>query len=126
MAQYAKALPVDQQNNPYTAATPNFPAIQSWSGAPTASSTIGLTDRTTAIQIVAIGGVGLLKWGASSVTASSFDAIISPGAPTMFVVPQSVMAAGNSVMGANGANGLYNKVSIFTQTASASVFGAEF
>lgn len=75
--------------------------------------------------MVAIGNVVNFKWGPGSVTASSFDGTVSPGTGQTYVIPQSVMAA-QSVMGANGANGLYNKISIFAPAGSASVFGAEF
>lgn len=123
MAQYAKQLPVDQNNNPYTDATPAFPSNQSWSGVPVASSTIGISDKSTVIQMGSQGGVALFKWGPSSVTTSNFDGVVT-GTPRSFVIPVSIVAA-VSVMGANGMNGLYNKVSVFTPS-SASVFGAEF
>lgn len=126
MAQYAKSLPVDQNNNPYTVSTPNFVSNQSWQGVPITSSVIQLTDRTTVIQLASQGGSINFKWGTSSVTASNFDGTIVSGNTQTFVVPQSVMAA-NSVMGANGANGLYNSISVKVATGlSGSVFGAEF
>lgn len=126
MAQYAKQLPVDQNNNPYTVATPNFVSNQSWQGVPIVSSTIQLSDKTTVIQLSAAGGPVNFKWGPGSVTSSSFDGTIPANTQNTYVVPVSITAA-VSVMGANGANGLYNSISIKTATAvSASVFGAEF
>lgn len=126
MSQYAKDLPVDKNNNPYSSTTPNYVANQSWSGVPLTSSVIGLSDKTTVVQIAAVGGPVSFKWGGGSVTGTSFDGTVSGGTQGIFVVPVSIMAA-VSVMGAGGANGLYNSISVKTSTAtSASVFGAEF
>jgi hypothetical protein len=127
MAQYAKSLPVDQNNNPYTVSTPNFPSNQSWSSVFTVSSTIGLSDRTTVIQIAAVGAPVNFKWGPGSVTGSSFDGTVSAGTATVYVVPSSILANAGSVMGANGANGLYSSISLKTVGGNAgSVFAAEF
>ncbi len=127
MAQYAKELPVDKNNNPYTVSVPNFISTQAWQGVPLTSSTIGLTDRTTVLQIATNGGPVNFKWGPGSVTSTSFDGTVAANSQITVVVPQSVMAAANSVMGANGANGLYNSISIKNATGlSASVFGTEF
>jgi len=125
MAQYAKELPVDKNNNPYTIATPAFVSNQSWGSVFTVSSTIGLSDKTTVVQFLAVGQAANIKWGPSSVTATNFDASIPANTPVTLVVPQSIMAA-VSVMGANGANGLYNSVSIKQLATGGSVFGAEF
>lgn len=126
MAQYAQALPVDKFNNPYTVATPAFPSNQSWSSVFTVSSTVGLSDKTTVIQIVTAGSAANIKWGPGSVTGTSFDATIPANAELTLVVPQSVLAS-TSVMGANGANGLYNSISIRTVGGNTgSVWGAEF
>lgn len=128
MATYAKALPMDQYGNPYTVATPNFPAIQSWGSVFTVSSTVGLSDRTTVVQFMTVGQPVNIKWGASSVTATNFDVSMPANTTITLVVPQSIMAVGSnvSVMGANGANGLYNSVSIKQLTIGGSVFGAEY
>lgn len=126
MAQYAQALPVDKFNNPYTVATPAFPSNQAWSSVFTVSSTVGLSDKTTVIQIVTAGSAANIKWGPGSVTGTSFDATIPANAELTLVVPQSVLAS-TSVMGANGANGLYNSISIRTVGGNTgSVWGAEF
>ena len=117
MAQYARELPVDKNNNPYSVSTPGYPSLQSWQAAPTVSSTIGLTDRTTVVQLAAQGGAINFKWGTGSVTSSSFDGTVVGGYTQTFVVPVSILANANSVMGANGANGLYNSISIKTATA---------
>lgn len=125
--QYARALPVDSQNNPYTVATPNYTSNQAWSSVFTVSSTVGLSDKTTVVQIAAIGAAVNIKWGTGSVTGTAFDGTIPANTQITFVVPQSVMANSASLMGANGSNGLYNSLSIKTVGGNTgSVFGAEF
>lgn len=127
MAQYAKDLPVDKNNNPYTVSTPGYTSNQSWQGVPVTSSTIGLSDRTTVVQLAVQGGAVNFKWGPASVTSTNFDGTVVGGYAQVFVVPVSIVANPNSVMGANGANGLYNSISIKAATTmSASVFGTEF
>lgn len=127
MSQYAKELPVDKNNNPYTVSIPNFPAAQSWGSVFVASSTIGLSDRTTVVQIAAVGAPALVKWGSGTVSSSTFDAVVPGNTQITFVVPQSVFASNASAMGANGANGLYNKITVLSVgTTQGSVFGSEF
>lgn len=129
MANYARELPIDKQNNQYTESTPAFVTNQSWSSVFTVSSTVGLSDKTTVIQLSAVGAPANFKWGGGSVTGTSFDGTIPSNVQVTFVVPQSVMGAGvnASMMGANGANGLYNSISIKTVGGNTgSVFGAEF
>jgi hypothetical protein len=126
MANYARELPIDKNMNPYTVSTPNFVANQSWSSVFTVSSTVGLSDKTTVIQIAAVGATVNFKWGAGSVTATSFDGTVVANTQVTFVVPQSIMGAA-SLMGANGANGLYNSISLKTVGGNTgSVFAAEF
>lgn len=124
MAQYARELPVDRFNNPYFTGTPAFVSNQSSSGTFAASSTIGLSDKTTVIQIMTTGSPLNFVWGPGSVTGTSFDGSVSANDARTFVIPVSIVAA-VSVMGANGANGLYNKISI-KATGSSSVFVAEY
>ena len=127
MAQYARALPVDQNNNPYGTSVPNQVSLNSWSSVFTVSSTVGLSDRTTVVQVAAIGAATNIKWGPGSITGTVFDATVAANTVQIFVVPQSVMANSNSVMGANGANGLYNSISIKTVGGNTgSVFGTEY
>lgn len=127
MKYYAKALPIDVENNPYQTTTPNAVANQSWSSVFTVSSTLGLSDRTTVVQIATQGAGVNFKWGPGSVTGTSFDGTVSANSQQTFVVPVSILAAANSVMGANGANGLYNQISLRTIGGNTgSVFGTEF
>lgn len=125
-ANYAKALPIDSQLNPYQTTIPNAVANQSWSSVFTVSSTVGLSDRTTVLQIMTIGAGVNFKWGPASVTATSFDGSVAPNSQQTFVVPVSIMAAGNSVMGSNGSNGLYNQISLKQVGGTGSVFAAEY
>ncbi len=127
MSQYARELPVDKNNNPYIVSTPNFVSNAAWASVFTISSTVGLNDKTTAIQVTAVGAAVQLRWGNTSISSTNFDAVIPANTAQMFVVPQSIIAVNNSVMGANGANGLYNKVSFVTVGGNVgSVFGAEY
>ncbi len=126
MAQYARELPVDKNNNPYSVSIPGQVSNQSWGSVFTVSSTIGLNANTTAIQLVALGNPANFKWGPSSVTATNFDGTIPVNTPQMFVVPQSVAGVYPSIQGANAANGLYNQISIKQVGGAGSVFGAEF
>ena len=130
MALYAKEMPQDKNRNPYSA-PPAYTSLQSQKGVPIASSVLSLTDRTTVLQVMALGGQAgnaavLGKWGVSSVTATNYDFMVPVGGVYPFVVPVSVMVA-SSIAGANVANGLYPAVSFITATAtSASVFTAEY
>ena len=133
MAQYARELPVDKNNNPYTVSSPNFQSLQATTGTPTTSSIISLTDRTTVVEVTAIGGPIMMKWGNTSIAtgnAAVIDNAIPPNTSRTFVVPQSVFAVSSnqSVMGANGANGLFNMLSVKTLGASsiATVIVTEF
>lgn len=134
MAQYAKALPVDTNNNSYVTSIPNYVSNQAWSSVFTVSSMIGLSDKTTVVQLTAVGANALFKWatvsdqsGVSSITATKFDGVIPVGFPQTVVVPQSIMSVGaSSLMGANGSNGLYNAIAIKQQATGGSVFGVEF
>lgn len=128
---YAKNLAIDKNNNVYPGIPPVI-ANQQWSGVPVSSSVIGLTDRTTVIDVTALGGQGgnaaiLGKWGPNAVSTSNFDWVVSSGQTRTLVVPVSVMGNSQSIMGANGQNGLYKSMAIIVATAqSASVFGAEY
>lgn len=128
---YGKALPKSTNELQFDAAPPAFPANQSQSGVPVASSVITLNDKTTVMEIMVMGGqsgnAGIIgKWGVASVTATNFDIMINSGQIRQFLVPVSVMGT-SSVAGANVMNGLYNSLSVKVATAqSASVFSAEY
>lgn len=131
MSYYGKQLPRSQNEMQYDSAPPAFVSNQSQSGNPAASSVISLSDKTTVIELMAIGGnngnAGIIgKWGPGSVTGTSFDIQVNSGQTRQFVVPQSVF--GNaSIAGANVANGLYNSLSVKYATPQAcSVLSIEY
>ena len=130
MSKYARELPQDKQNNVYPS-PPAYTSYQSQKGVPLASSVLTLTDKTTVLEVMAIGGQAgnaaiLGKWGVASVTTANYDFMVPVGGVYPFVVPVSVMAAA-SIAGANVMNGLYPAVSFITATAtSASVFTVEY
>jgi hypothetical protein len=128
MSQYARELPVDKNNNAYLTGIPNFVANQSWASVFTVSSTVGLSDRTTVVQISTVGQPVNFKWGAGPVTGTSFDGTVMANTSQVYVVPQSVFGRPTSVMGANGQNGLYNSISLISlgTVTAGSVFGCEF
>lgn len=122
---YAPQLPRDKADNSLQEYPAPIIAIQAQNGVPAASSIVTLSDRTTMIEVAAVGNPLLMKWGAATVTATSFDHIIAANSVRRFVVPQSV-AGVPSIAGANVMNGLYNKVGFIVATGSASVFTAEY
>lgn len=127
---YAKELPQDKNNQTYPA-LPAVPANQGWIVVPAASSTIGLTDKTTVLDLTVIGGQAgnaavLGKWGTATASATNFDFAVNSGQSRTFVVPQSV-AGTQSIAGIATQMGLYKTVTLVTATAvSASVIGAEY
>lgn len=97
------------------------------------SSVINLTDRTTAIEVTAVGATAGIKWIATTNTSASvlttaaganYDHIIPTNTMRRFVVPQERQGI-SSIAGANIMNGLYQRVAIVTNIA-ASVLTSEF
>lgn len=126
---YAKNLPLDKNNYPYET-IPSFVSNQSQSGAPSTSSVISLSDKTTVLDVTvfstAAGNAVIIgKWGPSSVTATNFDWAVQAGQYRTFVVPQSI-AGTSSVSGVNVAYGLYNSVAVKSLSTVASVLTVEF
>lgn len=122
---YAPQLPRDKADNSLQEYPAPIVAIQAQNGVPVASSIVTLSDRTTMLEVMAVGNPLLMKWGGATVSLTSFDHTIPPNTMRRFVVPQSV-AGVPSIAGANVMNGLYNKVGFITATGSASVFTAEY
>ena len=111
-----------------------------------ASSVISLTDGTTVVEIAAVGGAGIMmRWVPSTETAATtpfasviasglgvanWDHVIAPLTVRRFVVPIEKVPNPQSVMGANGSNGLYNRIAwistVGTVAGRASVFGTEY
>lgn len=132
---YQKPLPKDSGSNEALQAYPApFLAIQSrTSENAIVSSVVTMTDRTTALEVTAVGGTAALKWIATTNTNPSvlsgaananYDHIIPAGTMRRFVVPQERQGT-PSIAGANIMNGLYQRVAYITNGA-ASVLTSEF
>lgn len=128
-----KPLPKDSGSNEVLQAYPApFLALQSRTSESAAvSSVITLTDRTTALEVTAVGGTAALKWIATTntnpsviaaATGANYDHIIPAGTMRRFVVPQE-RAGIPSISGANIMNGLYQRVAYI---GVASVLTSEF
>lgn len=104
----------------------------------TTSSVISLTHNTTAVEVAAQGTAVAMRWVATSDTEASvvaiagstanFDHIVPPNDVRRFVVPIEAInnAEGyGSVVGANRANGLYQRIAWRTQ-GIASAFLSEY
>lgn len=133
---YQRALPRDASTNEALQAYPApIVAIQSrTSENATVSSAISLTDRTTALEVTAVGATAALKWipttstnpsviGIAGATAN-YDHIIPAGTMRRFVVPQE-RAGVSSIAGANISNGCYQRVAYIT-LGIGSVLSSEF
>lgn len=97
------------------------------------SSVITLSDRTTMLEVAAVGSTGFLKWIASTDTTASvisaagtadYDHVIPAGTIRRFVVPQE-RAGIPSIAGANVQNGCYARVAYKTGGIG-SILTAEF
>jgi len=126
-----RELPISKNERQYDGAPPAFISNQSQSGNPAVSSVISLNDKTTVIELMAIGGnngnAGIIgKWGVGSVTGTNFDIQINSGQTRQFAVPTSIFGV-QSVAGANVSNGLYNALSVKYATPQAcSVLSIEY
>lgn len=119
MARYSKPVAVDKNGNtldsqplPWKANT----TVVSENGA--VSSVITMNDNTTDIEISGVGAPVVIRWiprgdtAASVVSAAgtaNYDAIVSSGGIRRFIVPIEQLGT-SSLVGANIANGLYNRV----------------
>lgn len=113
---YAREVPLAKNEKQFDGAPPAFTSNQASSLAPSASSVIGLSDKTTLIELTCFAqsagqGAILGRWGASSVTSTAFDFVVPVGSQRQFVVPVSI-AGIQSVAGANVANGLYSQIAL--------------
>jgi hypothetical protein len=123
---YPHLLPKDQSGETmqnYPAATV---ALQRTTAVPpAASSVITLNDRTTTVEISALNGAMAMKWGSASVIAvagatANYDHVIPINTVRRFVVPIQKIPDSGSVMGANGANGLYSTIAVITMSSTLS------
>lgn len=136
---YAKQLVIDKAGTPYQNSPPAASAIARYvSENATASSFIGVTDDTTAIEIASGGVPTALRWVPTTDTQASvvaiagatanFDHIIPPNTVKRFVIPVDTTASvppQTSQVGANRRNQLYQRFAWKTQGIG-SVYGSEF
>lgn len=132
---YQRPLPKDSGSNEALQGYPApFVALQArTSENATASSVISLTDRTTALEVTAVGATAALKWIPTTSTnpsvfsaaaTANYDHIIPSGTMRRFVVPQETRGVA-SIAGANIMNGLYQRVAYATMGVG-SVLSSEF
>lgn len=124
MGRYANNIPNDVAGNDIQGAAMLIPALVSTvSENATASSVITLGDNTTDLEIAAVGSTGFVKWiGRGDTTASvissvggqaNYDVVIPAGTVRRLVIPRETIGT-SSIVGANIANGLYNRVAYKT------------
>lgn len=134
---YAPPRPRDKQGEVMVGYPAAKLAVARYSREVLVSSVVTLTDNTTTLEVVAVGGNGIaLKWIATSDTQASvigsgatanFDHIIPAGVRREFQVPIEGQGT-SSVVGLNVQLGLYRRVAwgpASTGTTT-SVFSAEF
>jgi hypothetical protein len=144
VANYSPKLPQDRAGAPMQEYPAPLKAKAQYVAAPVASSVVSLTDNTTAVEIGAIGGGGILmRWVPVTETAAGapFGSVIASGAGAnydhfipanqyrRFVVPIDPLdtPAPQSVVGLNVQLGLYSRIAWINATAtSSSVFGTEY
>lgn len=118
MARYATPIPNDIAGNDIQGAAVPQPALVSiTSENATASSVITVNDNTTDLEVAAVGVTGFVKWiGRNDTTASviatagtaNYDVVIPPNTVRRLVIPRETLGT-SSIVGANIANGLYNR-----------------
>lgn len=99
-----------------------------------ASSVVTLNDNTTVIEVAAVGTPVAIRWITTTDTAASvltatgsggnFDDVVPAGTVRVFPIPQERIGT-SSIVGANKANGLYNRVA-WKNFGTGSVIGVEF
>lgn len=104
----------------------------------TVSSVVTLNDNCTDLEVAAVGAPVFYRWVPRSETAgvapaasviiaagtANFDAVIPSGAVRRLVVPIETIGT-SSIVGANIANGLYNRIAYRTFGA-ASVLATQY
>lgn len=119
MARYAKPVAVDKNGNSLDSQPLPLKALATTvSENATVSSVITLNDNTTDIEIAAVGAPAFIRWIARTDTAGSvlsaagtanYDAFLQSGQTKRFIVPIETLGT-SSIVGANIANGLYNRL----------------
>ncbi len=123
MSRYATPLANDINGNDIqNAAIPQPAIVTTTSENATASSVITLNDNTTDLEVAAVAVTGFVKWITRSDTTASviaaagtanYDVVIPAGTVRRLVVPRETQGT-SSIVGANIANGLYNRVAYKT------------
>lgn len=123
MARYAKPVAVDKSGNPLDAQPlPLKALVTTVSENGSVSSVITLNDNTTDIEIAAVGSSAVIRWIARGDTAGSvlsvagtanYDAFLQSNQTKRFIVPVETIGT-SSIVGANIANGLYNRLAYKT------------
>lgn len=129
-------LGVGENGVPFTSdASPIGPAKKQYlSENGTASSVITVNDGTTVVEVGTVGAPAYIKWiGRSDTTASviaaagataNFDDYIPANTTRIFPIPIEQQGT-SSIVGANIANGLYNRIAVKTGGIG-SVISVEF
>lgn len=119
MARYAKPVAVDKNGNSLDSQPLPLKALTVVvSENATVSSVITLNDNTTDIEIAAVGAPAFIRWIGRGDTAGSvlsaagtanYDAFLQANQTKRFIVPIEQLGT-SSIVGANIANGLYNRL----------------
>jgi len=129
-------LAVGENGVPFTAdASPLGPSRKQYlSENGTASSVITFTDNTTVVEVGAVGAPVYVRWVPRTDTAASvvaaagatanFDDYVPANTTRIFPIPQETIGT-SSIVGANIANGLYNRIAWKTGGIG-SIIGVEF
>lgn len=123
---YSKRAAADSNGAPlFEAPLPLKAIVTTASDNAVASSVITLNDNTTNLEISAVGSPAFVRWVARTDTAGSvisaagtanFDNVVPAGTVRKFLVPIETIGT-SSIVGANIANGLYNRVAYKTAAA---------
>jgi len=135
MSNYAPILPRDKGGEPLQGfPSPKLALARYGDENASTSSVITLTEDTTLIELAAVTTPAVMRWVAASdtqasiisdVTTGNYDHVIPISTVRSFVVPIESNVGVNSVMGANRANGLYQRVA-FKSIGVGSVLLTEF
>lgn len=136
---YSQRLPVDRDGNHMPESPPpvlSLAEVVRGNGA--ASSTFGLTQNTTVVQVTTAGSPAAVKWGTSVIGVSiaeatpDYDVIVPANSQLLLVVPRFQAGIANwnanqgpSILGMNRSEGLYTHMALTTGVI-ASVFVAEY
>lgn len=134
MPRYAKPIANDKNGNALDSQPIPLKAITTVvSENATVSSVITLNDNTTDLEIGAVGAPAFIRWigrgdtqGSviSAAGTANYDNMIPSGAVRKFVIPVETIGT-SSIVGANIANGLYNRIA-YKSGGIGSVLSAQY